>query len=159
MDAAQLIAKVPTLATRSDALNGNADAAATAADDAVIDAIALSACADGVTSDELVVLIRMAHELPTLRGQPAEAVDARVRASFDRIQEDGLEGRLEKLADATLDDDLRRRIFCAAAIVQYTDGHVTNEENELLLDLADVLGLDETRVRAIVDEIEQGLAT
>ena len=42
-------------------------------------------------------------------------------------------------------------------IVQYADGRVTNEENEFLLDLADALGLDENRVRAIVSEIEKQL--
>lgn len=155
MDAADLIAKVPTLARIASDTNGNEDG--DAIDDAVLDAIALSACADGVTGDELVVLIRMARELPTLRGKPAEVVDARVKASFDRVDADGLEGRLKKLGEAPMDDDTRRRIFCAAAIVQYADGHVTNEENEFLLDLADVLGLDETRVRDIIAEIENEL--
>lgn len=149
MDAAELISKVPTL--------NSSDAASASVDDAVLDAIALSACADGVTNDELVVLLRMARELPTLKGRPPEEIDGRVRASFDRITEDGLEGRLEKLGKAAFDDATRRKIFCAAAVVQYADGKVTNEENEFLLDLADVLGLDETRVRDIVAEIEREL--
>ena len=51
-DAAELIAKVlPD----------------TPVDDAILDAIALSACADGVTHDELVTILRIARELPSLR--------------------------------------------------------------------------------------------
>jgi|GEM_PF-2831619 len=147
MDAAELIAKLPTLSapvTRD-------------AEDAVLDAIALSACADGVTNDELVVLLRMARELPSLKGRPPAEVDERVRASFERLAADGLEARLKQLGNTSFDDGTRRRMFAAAAVVQYADGHVTNEENEFLLDLADVLGLDETRVRDVVEEIEREL--
>lgn len=152
MDAAELISKVPTLSA-----DGAGASASGAIDDAVLDAIALSACADGVTNDELVVILRMARELPSLKGRPPAEIDARVRASFDRLTEDGLEGRLERLGKATFDEATRRKIFCAAAVVQYADGQVTNEENEFLLDLADVLGLDEARVRDIVEEIEREL--
>ena len=39
-------------------------------DDAILDAIALSACADGVTNVELVAILRIARELPSLRDRP-----------------------------------------------------------------------------------------
>lgn len=130
---------------------------ASSIDDAVLDAIALSVCADGVTQEELEALTRMARELPSLEGRSDADVEASVRAAFERIHRDGLEGRLRALGEADLDADARRRVFCAATIVQYADGHVTNEENEFLLDLADVLGLDEVKVREIVAEIEREL--
>jgi tellurite resistance protein len=126
-------------------------------DDAILDAIALSACADGVTNVELVAILRIARELPSLRDRPPAEIDARVHASFDRLAADGLEGRLQALGEAKLDEGTRRRMFTAAAIVQYADGQVTNAENELLLDLADVLGLDDTKVNAIIAEIETEL--
>ena len=148
MDAADLIAKVPTLEGRS---------ASEEVDDAILDAITLSACADGVSKEELTALLRMARQLPTLEGKPLPEIDARVHAAFERVETDGLEGRLAKLGKSTFDDNARRRIFCAAAVVQYADGQVTNQENEFLLDLADVLGLDEARVREILSEIEAEL--
>ncbi|HEY8078258.1 MAG TPA: TerB family tellurite resistance protein [Labilithrix sp.] len=126
-------------------------------DDAVLDAIALSACADGVVKEEMDAMRRMARELPSSRSLDEAAIEARIEASFARIHDDGLDARLEAIANAALDDDTRKRMFTAAAIVQYADGHVTNEENEFLLDLADALGLDEARVRAIVSEIEKQL--
>ena len=141
-DAADLIAKV-----LSDA----------PMDDAILDAIALSACADGVTNDELVAILRIARQLPTLRDLPPPEVDARVHASFGRLESAGFKGRLEALAKEKLDDATRRRMFCAAAIVQYADGHVSSQENEFLLDLADALGLDDARVAALVAEIEREL--
>jgi tellurite resistance protein len=131
---------------------------ANAIDDVVIDAIVLSACSDGMSKEELEALATMARELPSLAGKDEAAVTDRIRESFERIERDGLEGRLKQLgADTSMDDATRRRIFCAAAIIQYADGHVTNEENEFLLDLADVLGLDEKTVREIVADIEKNL--
>jgi tellurite resistance protein len=91
-------------------------------DDAILDAIALSACADGVTNVELVAILRIARELPSLRGREPAEIDARVHAAFDRLTADGLEGRLKALGDAALDDQTRRRMFTAAAVVQYADG-------------------------------------
>ena len=126
-------------------------------DDAILDAIALSACADGVSNVELVAILRLARELPTLRDRPPEEVDARVHASFDRLTSEGLAARLEALGKVPADDATRRRMFAAAAVVQYADGLVTNEENEFLLDLADALGLDDAKVAAIIAEIEREL--
>ena len=99
----------------------------------------------------------MARELPSSKDLSEADLDARIAASFARIHDDGLEVRLRKIAETALDDATRRRMFAAAAIVQYADGKVTNEENEFLLDFADVLGLTEARVREIVDEIEREL--
>jgi tellurite resistance protein len=126
-------------------------------DDAILDAIALSACADGVTNVELVAILRIARELPSLRDREPAEIDARVHAAFDRLTTDGLEGRLKALGEAALDDQTRRRMFTAAAVVQYADGQVTNAENEFLLDLADVLGLDDAKVNGIIAEIETEL--
>ncbi len=126
-------------------------------DDAILDAIALSACADGVTNVELVAILRIARELPSLRDREPAEIDARVHAAFDRLTADGLEGRLKALGDAALDEQTRRRMFTAAAVVQYADGQVTNAENEFLLDLADVLGLDDAKVNGIIAEIETEL--
>jgi tellurite resistance protein len=126
-------------------------------DDAILDAIALSACADGVTNVELVAILQIARQLPSLRDRPPAEIDARVHASFDRLTADGLEGRLKALGSLELDDATRRRMFAAAAVVQYADGLVTSSENEFLLDLADVLGLDETKVNAVIADIEREL--
>ena len=126
-------------------------------DDAVLDAIALSACADGVTNLELVAILRIARELPSMRARPPAEIDARVHAAFDRLSAEGLEARLQSIGRMDLDADTRRQMFAAAAVVQYADGLVTNSENEFLLDLADVLGLDEAKVSAIIAEIERSL--
>ncbi|MDB4938040.1 MAG: hypothetical protein JWP87_5012 [Labilithrix sp.] len=126
-------------------------------DDAILDAIALSACADGVTNVELVAILRIARQLPSVAGQTPEEVDERVHAAFDRLTAEGLDGRLQGLGKMQLDDATKRRMFVAAAVVQYADGLVTNAENEFLLDLADVLGLDEVKVTSIIGEIEREL--
>lgn len=126
-------------------------------DDAILDAIALSACADGVTKDELVAILRIARELPSLKGRPPAEIDARVHAAFDRLSADGLEARLAALGKAEMDEETRRKMFCAAAVIQYADGDVSSSENEFLLDLADTLKLDDARVASIISEIEREL--
>ncbi len=128
-----------------------------AIDDLVLDAITLSACADGMAPEELEALQRMARELPSSRDLDKAGIDARIQASYERAHREGLSERLRTLGETHMTDDVRRRIFSAAALVQYADGRVTNEENEFLLDLADVLGLNETKVREIVDDIEREL--
>jgi tellurite resistance protein len=126
-------------------------------DDLVLDAITLSASADGLVPEELVALKRMARELPSSRDLDEAGIEDRIQRSFERAHRDGLYERLRALGDMKLNDEMRHRIFSAAAIVQYADGHVTNEENEFLLDLADVLGLNETKVRGIIADIERDL--
>jgi len=126
-------------------------------DDALLDAIALSACADGVTNDELVAILSIARELPTLRDRPPAEIDERVHAAFDRLTADGLETRLQALGKTEMDDATKRRMFCAAAVVQYADGRVTSSENEFLLDLQDVLGLTDASVSEIITDIEREL--
>jgi tellurite resistance protein len=128
-----------------------------AIDDAVLDAIVLSACADGMSKSELEALEQMAKELPSLAGKDEGLILDRIRASFERVEKEGLEGRLKSLAHESMDALARRRIFTAATIIQYADGHVTNEENEFLLDLADVLKLDAAIVKDVVDEIERSV--
>jgi tellurite resistance protein len=126
-----------------------------AVDDILIDAVVLSACADGMSKIELEAIAHMAKELPSLAGRDHATVTDRIRQSFERLERDGFDGRLKSFAEAPLSDETRRRVFCAAAVIQRADGHVTNEENAFLLDLADVLGLDEPRVRQLVTEIER----
>lgn len=127
-------------------------------DDAVLDAIVLSSCADGIQKGELGTVAELAAALPSLRDSSKADVDARVRTAFERIEASGLEETLRALGEKVKGDDARKQVFTAAVIVQYADGHLTNEENAFLLDLADVLGLDETHVRKIRSEIESALA-
>ena len=69
-----------------------------------------------VTNVELVAILRIARELPSLRDREPAEIDARVHAAFDRLTADGLEGRLKALGDAALDEQTRRRMFTAAAV-------------------------------------------
>ena len=127
-------------------------------DEAVLDAIVLSSCADGLAKGELTTVTQLAAALPSLRDSGNDVVDERVRAAFERIEATGLEEALGALGDKVKGNDAKRQVFTAAVIVQLADGHLTNEENAFLLDLADVLGLDETNVRRIRSEIESVLA-
>lgn len=131
--------------------------APSAIDDAVLEAIVLSCSVDGVAESEVRAVRALARELPSFAGSSDEAIEAHVARAFERVEREGLEPRLLAVAEAARDEETRRRMFCAAAVVQYADGEVTNEENEFLLDLADALGLNEVIVRSIVSDIEREL--
>jgi tellurite resistance protein len=83
---------------------------------------------------------RLAGALPALRGASKEAIAEQVRSAFERVEASGLEGALRSLGEKVEGDEAKTQVFTAAVIVQFADGHLTNEENEFLLDLADVLG-------------------
>ncbi|MCA9587991.1 MAG: TerB family tellurite resistance protein [Myxococcales bacterium] len=131
--------------------------APTAIDAAVLEAVVLSCCADGVVESEIRAVHDMARQLPSFASMDDAALKEQVEGAFERIAREGLEKRLLAVTAAASDDETRRKMFLAAAIVQYADGEVTNEENEFLLDLADALGLSEKIVRGIVEEIEREL--
>lgn len=126
-------------------------------DETVLEVMALSACADGVNRDELDAIATLAKELPSFQGLDASAVKEKVEAAFSRLDEAGLEPSLKAIAARATDAAAKKRIFYAAAIVQHADGRLSNQENELLLDLADALGLDDDTSHAIANEIAKAL--
>jgi prepilin-type processing-associated H-X9-DG protein len=140
-----------------DALGQSLASVDKAADDAVLDAMVLSACADGMVRVELEALARMAKELPSLAGADEATITDRIRQSFERVEKDGTANRLQAIGAEGGDEAARRRIFSAAATIQFADGHVSKEENEFLRDLAQVLRLDEITARRIVGDIEREL--
>lgn len=132
---------------------------AAAIDDAVLDTIVIAACADGITKDELDAIGRMARELPSLKRLTEREVTTRLEASYERIHQDGLQGRLDAIARAPMDDAAKRQIYQAAAVMQYADGKVTPQENAFLEDLAKALGLSASAVIELLDEVEEALAS
>ncbi len=126
-------------------------------DETILEVLALSACADGVNRDELDAIAALAKELPSFTALDAAAVKEKVEAAFGRLDEAGLEESLKAIAARATDAAAKRRVFYAAAIVQHADGRVSNQENELLLDLADALGLDDDTSRDIANEIAKAL--
>lgn len=129
-------------------------------DDAVLDAIVLSSCADGLAKGELDTVTQLAAALPSFARCAIRAETSWASASDRRSKGStrwASKTRSARLGEKVEGVDAKKQVFTAAVVVQIADGHLTNEENALLLDLADVLGLDETSVRKIRSEMESVL--
>lgn len=122
------------------------------------EAMYLMMSADGeITADEKDVLRGALRNLSDdrLRGNLIETLleDASKHATAD-----GREARLAEVAAVLNTDPARAEVaFVLAAAIAFADNAIADEENELLNNLADQLGIDEDRANALLDEVEKDL--
>lgn len=122
------------------------------------EAMYLMMSADGeITADEKDVLRGALRNLSDdrLRGNLIETLleDASKHATAD-----GREARLAEVAAVLNTDPARAEVaFVLAAAIAFADNVIADEENELLNNLADQLGIDEDRANALLDEVEKDL--
>jgi tellurite resistance protein len=110
-----------------------------------------------------------AAEKDVLRGALRELSDGSVRSSHidamlddaeKSIARDGRERRLEVVAALLRDDANRAEVaLVLAAAIAFADGAVADEENEILSDLAERMGIDEAKAASLLDaaEADRGL--
>jgi tellurite resistance protein len=106
-------------------------------------------------------------ERDVLRGALRELSDGSVRSShIDAMLEqaekdvgsDGRARRLEVVSAALRGDVSRSEVaFVLAAAIALADGAVADEENEVLNDLAERLGIDEAKADSLLDAVEADL--
>ena len=71
-----------------------------------------------------------------------------------RIQKEGMKVRLEAAANALKGEALAAEAaFVLAAVMAFADEEVADEENDVLNEFADLLGLGEERANALLDEL------
>jgi tellurite resistance protein len=137
----------------------NAEAAALAqavADfGALCEAMYLMMSADGhVTNDEREVLKGALRNLSfdEVRGIHIEAM---LDEAARHVAEQGREKRLQSVVAELAEDPMRAEIaFVLAAAVSFADNVIADEENDLLSELAEGLGIDEERANALLDQAE-----
>ena len=122
----------------------------------LLDALALSIVADGHASDEEVdEAFMIAADLPGLSALSDARLEEALMAAFERIERDGDVVRsAERIAQQLKSPDARREAFTLSAAIQYVDGEVTAEEDEMLQHLGRALGLSENEQRAMIERIE-----
>lgn len=122
--------------------------------EALFEAMFLMVVADGKVADE---------ERDVLRGATRTLTDNRIRtAHIEKLFEEcagrldeGVKARLETIADVLKDDPaLRDAAFSLAAAIAFADSEIEDEENELINDLADVLGLDADRADELLNQLQ-----
>jgi tellurite resistance protein len=108
-----------------------------------------------------------ADERNVLRGALRELSDGSVRSShidamLEQAEKDvareGRVRRLEVVAASLRDDVCRAEVaFVLAAAIAFADGAVADEENEMLSDLAERMGIDESKASSLLDGVEADL--
>jgi tellurite resistance protein len=123
------------------------------------EAMYLMMSADGeVGSEEREVLKGALRNLSgdTVRGAHIESMlDAAAKA----VGKDGRETRLKEVVKSLSEDPARAEVaFVLAAAVAFADDAIADEENELLNEFAEALGIDEERANALLDAVDKDLA-
>jgi uncharacterized tellurite resistance protein B-like protein len=121
---------------------------------ALYEVMFLMIAADGVLADE---------EREVLRGAARGLTDGAVRTAYlDKLAEDckakAGEGRAARIAAIVPvlqeDDALVEAAFSLAAAIAFADNDIQDEENELINELAEALGLDGDRAEALLSQLE-----
>jgi tellurite resistance protein len=122
--------------------------------EALFEAMFLMIAADGNITDE---------EREVLRGAVRGLTDSAVRTAhidklMERCKETAKEGVNKRLAaiSPTLKEDpaLVEAAFSLAAAVAFADSDISDEENTLINDLAEALGLEGDRAEELLNELE-----
>jgi tellurite resistance protein len=125
--------------------------------DAICEAMYLMAKADGKLDTV---------ETDTLRGAIRELSEGSVRSHHiqammenaeTRLAKEGLEARIKSVAGKLAHDlGSAEAAFVLAAAIAFADDEIADEENDMLNEFADALGIDGDQANALLDEMEIG---
>jgi tellurite resistance protein len=123
--------------------------------DATFESMFIMLCADGVAGeDEKEVLRGAMRELTAGVARSAQIEQLAVEAAT-RIKAEGLGPRLTACAEALKGETLAAEAaFVLSAVMAFADEEVADEENEVLNDFSEQLGLSEERASELLDELE-----
>jgi uncharacterized tellurite resistance protein B-like protein len=127
---------------------------------ALTEAMYLMMSADGdVSNDEREVLRGALRALSsdTIRSVQIESL---LDAAAKQVLEHGREERLKDVVAQLHDDPARAEVaFVLAAAIAFADNAIADEENDTLNNLAEGLGIDETRATELLDGVEADLSS
>lgn len=125
---------------------------------ALCEAMYLMMSADGViTNDEREVL---SGALRNLSGDALRSatVDAMLGGALVRAATEGRDARMKAVLAELRQDPCRAEVaFVLAAAIAFADNAIADEENELMVELAEGLGIDEQRSSLLLDSVEADL--
>lgn len=115
-------------------------------------AIALIAvAADGyITDSEAQVISTTLARMQLFRSYPNDVMRRMIDRLLNILQKQGAEALFEA-AVATLPNELKETVFAVTADIALADGEVSQEEEQLLNDLYNALGISEEMALKIID--------
>jgi hypothetical protein len=120
----------------------------------MVDSAMIMACADGeLTDDEVGVVAGVIDGF--FDGQiTRREIEELINLSLEAMERDGIEGRLDTLAENLPNEELRGYALAAAAAVALSDVEGDeDEEDETYYDIADALDISKRDADAIWDEV------
>jgi len=133
-------------------LEGDEDAMALF--DATFEAMFIMLCADGVAGEEEKEVLRGAMRELTAGVVRSKQIEKMAIDAAARIQKEGMKARLQAAAKALKGETLAAEAaFVLAAVMAFADEEVADEENDVLNEFSDLLGLEEDRANALLDEL------
>ena len=126
---------------------------------ALTEAMYLMMSADGhVSADEREVLRGALRALSTDTVRSVH-IESLLDSAAKRVAEHGREARMAEVISQLSDDPARAEVaFVLAAAIAFADNAIADQENDTLNELAEGLGIDETRATALLDGVEADLA-
>ena len=122
--------------------------------DATFEGMFIMLCADGVAGEEEKEVLRGAMRELTAGVVRSKQIEKMAIDAAARIQKEGMKVRLEAAANALKGEALAAEAaFVLAAVMAFADEEVADEENDVLNEFADLLGLGEERANALLDEL------
>jgi tellurite resistance protein len=118
------------------------------------EAMYLMMSADGKIGDDERAVLKGALRSLSNDSLASTYIEAMVDAAAKSVAYSGREQRIREVAAQLRDDPERGEVaFVLAAAVAFADGAIADEENETLSDLADELGIEESRVEVLLDTV------
>ena len=124
--------------------------------DALIEAMFLAATADAEIATEEARQFVATVEALTDRKLTAEDIERRVALLKALLREEGRQARLSAVAARIPPGKPRETALMLAAAITASDGEVRLEENDLLADLAEALGVEEGRAIELIQRVQKG---
>jgi tellurite resistance protein len=86
-------------------------------------------------------------------------VDALLDAAGKNVTDEGRDVRMQEVVKVLQSDPARAEVaFVLAAAIAFADNAIADEENELLNQFAEALGIDEARANELLDDVESDLS-
>ncbi len=123
--------------------------------DALIEAMFLAATADGEIAPEEALQFVATIEALTDRKLDREAIERRMGVLKALLREEGRQARLVAVSARIPAGKPRETALILAAAITASDGEVKGEENDLLADLVDTLGIDQGRAIDLIQRVQQ----
>ena len=123
--------------------------------DALCEVMFLMASADGKVSPEEEDILRGAIREISEGNVRSQHIRSMMEGAQGRLAKEGLEARIKAVAGKLHDDDASAdAAFVLAAAVAFADDQIADEENEVLNQLAEALGMDAEHAEHLLDELQ-----